>query len=597
MARLIGPDEACRIVYLASGSNKGKASAQGLTAAIYADEALTTLADIQTEGGVTIADSTVTVDDYSRIPLFRFPDGVDTVYTTVNGGPATALYARVDDRIDTLATALTAATSTADGALQRTGGTMTGDLTLSGSGADLSVGGTATVTGRLTASERLSMAGFLAPFGARRSTLPFRTEASFRQIFDSGHSWAGAGGSTTTDDTSTFYRGSQSVKVVTGGAGVQSFVRKTGLTSMDLTGKAIRIVFKILDTTHLRKSSPSIRLSAAADSSFVNNYNFDFYTDNGAANAHVQSNEWTVWTLPWSAVTSASGTYSLTNGVPSSRTGITALSFNMWDDSAAPITWWLDSIEVVPDTTVTPFPTGVVSITFDDTWSSPYTYAKPKMDALGYRGTWYSIVGNVGTSQYMTLNQLKTLRDLGHEVGGHSYLSVNHNATNGFASLTADDADYDMLRQKLWLEQNGFSSDSFAYPKGHFEATTDGTYVSEIAKRYFKTSRAISGGNYETQRPAQNQRLRSITGINDGSGLGGTTVTSLTAAGGVLDRIAGSGGWSILTFHQITTTTPTDSAECSQTGFNTLMDAINTRSIAVRPVAEVVDFYGFGGEA
>lgn len=486
--------------------------------------------------------------------------------------------------------------------LLRTGGTMTGDLVLSGSGTDLTVGGnasvagTATVTGRMTLTERLSMSGFLTPFGARDSRIPFRTNASFMQIFNSGHGWTFSGSATSTDDTTEYLRGSQSVKTITNGAGGSSFVRKTGLTSMDLTGKAIRLVFKVQDVAHLR-TAQAIRLRIASDSSFVNGYVFDVYAPSGAANAQVQSNEWTVWTVSWSSVANPSGTYTLTNGVPSSKTGFTAFSVEMFDDSAGAITWWLDSIEVIPDETVTPFPTGVISLCFDDTWASPYTYAKPKMDSLGYRGTFYTIAENVGVSQYMTLAQLKTLHSLGHEIAGHAYTSANHNATNGFSSLTADTVDYDMVRMKLWLEQNGFTSDNFAYPKGHFEATTDGTYVSEIARRYFKTSRSIGGGAYETQRPAQPQRLRALTAINDGVALGGRTVASLTAAGAELDRIAASGGWSIWTFHEIITTTPTDSARISQTGFNTLMDAIAAKNIAVRPVGEVIDYYGFGGES
>jgi hypothetical protein len=108
MARLIGPDEACRVVYLTGGTNAGKAAAQGLTAAIYTDIGLTAAADILTEAGAAISNSTITVDAYSRLPLFQFPDGVDTLYTSVNGGPVTALYARTDDRLDTLQTRVTA---------------------------------------------------------------------------------------------------------------------------------------------------------------------------------------------------------------------------------------------------------------------------------------------------------------------------------------------------------------------------------------------------------------------------------------------------------------------------------------------------------
>lgn len=463
----------------------------------------------------------------------------------------------------------------------------TGAVTVGGA---VAVGTTATVTGRLTTAERLAMAGFLAPFGARTKQPGFRTNASFLELFAAGHGWGGAGGSTSSDDTTVYYRGSQSRKVVTGGTGVQSFVSKSGLSAMDLTGKALRIVMKVEDVSRLR-TSQAIQLRIASDSGFVNGFVFDLYSHNGATNSHMQSNQWHVFTVPWTVVSSATGTYSLTNGVPNSRTGFTTIRLSVFDNSAGAATYWVDSIEVIPDPLTTLFPTGVISLTFDDSWASPYTLGKPKMDSLGYRGTFYNIVQNVGTSQYMTLDQLKQLRDLGHEIGGHAYLSANHNAALGFASLTADEVDYDFVRQKLWLQQNGFTSENFAYPKGQFQSTTDGVLVAEIAKRYWQTSRTISGGSYETLHPGEPQKVRAISAINDGSGLGGRTVASLTAAGGELDRIAGSAGWGIWTFHEITAGVAASSAQVSQAGFNTLMDAIAGKGIAVRPVSEVLDYY------
>lgn len=120
MARLTGPDEGSRLVYVTTGTDRGKALAAGFPVVVYSDSAGTLLADIQTTGGATISGSALTVDDYSMIPLFKFPDGVDTVYVKVNGGPATAVYARTDDRLDSVATDLaTEATARAAGALGR----------------------------------------------------------------------------------------------------------------------------------------------------------------------------------------------------------------------------------------------------------------------------------------------------------------------------------------------------------------------------------------------------------------------------------------------------------------------------------------------
>lgn len=108
MTRLIGPDEASRTVFLTSGSNAGKALAQGMSVPLYADAALSVPADVRstTDDLISGTPPTVIVDAWSQIPLFKFPDGADVVYTSVNGGPAVPLYARTDDRLDALAVAV-----------------------------------------------------------------------------------------------------------------------------------------------------------------------------------------------------------------------------------------------------------------------------------------------------------------------------------------------------------------------------------------------------------------------------------------------------------------------------------------------------------
>lgn len=96
MARLVGPDDGSRLAYQILADNT-LGSASGLTAVYYADEAATTLADIITyPDGDAIAGSAMTVAATSLLPLLKFPDGVDTVYVKVNGGPVTAVYSRVE---------------------------------------------------------------------------------------------------------------------------------------------------------------------------------------------------------------------------------------------------------------------------------------------------------------------------------------------------------------------------------------------------------------------------------------------------------------------------------------------------------------------
>lgn len=122
MARLVGPDDGSRLAYQIRSDN-ALGTAAGLTAVYYADEAATTLADIVTyPAGDPITGSAMTVAATSLLPLFQFPDGVDTIYVKVNGGPATAIYARVE------ASDVQAVGAAADAAQPRSTLTTKGDL-------------------------------------------------------------------------------------------------------------------------------------------------------------------------------------------------------------------------------------------------------------------------------------------------------------------------------------------------------------------------------------------------------------------------------------------------------------------------------------
>src|SRR3712207_97321 len=95
MARLLGPNNTVRIAFDVAKR------LQGRSLTLYTDSAETQLADVRaynanTPGvvGSALPGSKVTLDGESRIPLFWYPDGVDTVYGRVSrGGPLITLPA------------------------------------------------------------------------------------------------------------------------------------------------------------------------------------------------------------------------------------------------------------------------------------------------------------------------------------------------------------------------------------------------------------------------------------------------------------------------------------------------------------------------
>ncbi|WP_258314694.1 polysaccharide deacetylase family protein [Streptomyces sp. Act143] len=423
-----------------------------------------------------------------------------------------------------------------------------------------------------------------APSGRR----PRFRRATWSQQFQSGHGWTAAGAGTASsnpNDTEVFARGTQSVRVTTAGSGVQSYVRRTGMGALDLTGKMIRLVFRVEDVTHLSRI-----VFYAGTNSLANNFCWRLHTHAATGANYVQSGEWVTVHLQWSDVTTAAGTFTLSaQGLPSVRSGFTDFSFAVYDDAAGPVTYHLQAVELVPDTTSV-FPKGAVSLTFDDSHVSIHDLARPVMDPYGMPGTVYNIADAIGTGSFLTIEQMRSLQDFsGWEMAGHSYATSAHTAS--YSKLTAQQVDDDFRMLREWLVGKGFTSEHFAYPHGAFQKTTDGVPVDLLAARHFTTARSIISETSESSAPAMPFRLKALTGINDGSGIGGTTLSKVIGAGGPLDRCAGGGGWLILCLHRIVAGTPTASTEISQAGLGRLMEEIQKRGIAVLTVQEAMEYY------
>ncbi|WP_457492442.1 polysaccharide deacetylase family protein [Streptomyces sp. P5_D11] len=453
--------------------------------------------------------------------------------------------------------------------------------------ADLRSGGT--ITGDLAVTGRLTAGGYALPVVMPSGRRPAYRKATWSQQFQTGHGWTVGGSGTAssnTNDTTAFVRGTQSIRVTTAANAVQSQVRKLAGPAMDLTGKMIRLILKVDDVTHLDRLEFLI-----GTSTFSNYFRWTVHTHSAVNPNYVQSGEWVTVHLNWADVSASGGTYSVSsNGTPNSRSGFTDLQINAYDDGAGAVTYHLQAVELVPDTTET-FPSGVITVSFDDSYASVYDLARPKMDALGFSGTMFNIAEAIGSSGvYLNTTQMRSMQDFsGWEMGGHAYATAAHAAR--YTTLTEQQVDDDFRKLRSWLVSNGFASEHFAYPGGQFGNTTDGVPVDKIAARYFTSARSIISETVESFPAAMPHRLKAVTGINDGTSIGGVTVSSLTANGGKLDRCLNNGDWLNLCLHKIVSGTPADSTEISQTGFNTLMDAISSRGIPVITVSEAMRYY------
>lgn len=403
----------------------------------------------------------------------------------------------------------------------------------------------------------------LAPLWVQPSTILTTLQAS--------HGWTNNAGSTLATDSTDFTLGTQSVKITTGGAGAQANLSKTGMTSFDATGKALRIRVKVTDLTHMAELGCFL-----GSSSFANYYKWSIQVTGGSK--FLQSGDWAIITLSFHDAQTA--------GTPVRSALTDARLYVIDDNTGVPVVVNWQSFELIPDGSAT-WPNGVVSICFDDVYASQWTQAKPVLDAKGWPASCYSITDYLDTAGRLTAAQLMTAQDqYGWEIGGHASTGANHSTSYTGLSAAALEADIRAQRAKL-LARGLRGADGTAYPLGQFGLTTDGQSTTDIVRAHWAYARTTASRTKETLRPADRWRLRAISGISTFAG--GVTPTSLTTATtGEIAKCLANKSWLILVFHDITAGAPAATTQCSLTDFTSIVTAISAAGIPVRTVGEVL---------
>lgn len=139
----------------------------------------------------------------------------------------------------------------------------------------------------------------------------------------------------------------------------------------------------------------------------------------------------------------------------------------------------------------------VVTFGFDDGTTNQLEAAATLAEA-GMKATFYVNSGNVGkTPEFMTWDDLTHLRDLGHEIGGHTTNHVNLEqllATQGAEAVEAEVCeDRDAISEALELDVV-----SFAYPNGAYDKT-DPTIRQIVAECGYTSARTTEGINPPTE--------------------------------------------------------------------------------------------------
>ncbi|WP_231391715.1 polysaccharide deacetylase family protein [Arthrobacter sp. 35W] len=187
----------------------------------------------------------------------------------------------------------------------------------------------------------------------------------------------------------------------------------------------------------------------------------------------------------------------------------------------------------------------VVSLTFDDGNADQLTAANT-MNLLGMKGTFFIPSGFINAPGYLTQADLTTLKNAGHEIGGHT---VTH---PDLTTLPADEATRQICNDRVNLANWGFTTTSFAYPF----AAENPAVQALVASCGYNSARGLGdistkfGCNgcpfAETIPPANPMVTQAPDEVE--------STWTLADLQGIVTKAESVGGWVQFTFHHISAT-------------------------------------------
>lgn len=266
------------------------------------------------------------------------------------------------------------------------------------------------------------------------------------------------------------------------------------------------------------------------------------------------------------ATVPASGGWSTASGEFSVGVGVSSVTvFHLIKGNG---TLTLDNAAITPKSgPVGIFNTGAVTFRFDDNLSSQYESAAPKLDAAGFKGSFYVIshqTSNDGFPGFMSHADVLNLSSRGHEIGAHTRTHPD------LTTLTQAQQQDEICGSRQDILSWGVTPIlSFAYPYGAYNASTDA-----VVKSCGLSSAATSNGGYVTQAsdPFQLERQAILNS------------TTLAQVKQWVDNAAANHVWLIMSFHGIETTG--DQYSMTPTVFNQVVDYVKQKGIPVVTISQ-----------
>jgi len=179
-------------------------------------------------------------------------------------------------------------------------------------------------------------------------------------------------------------------------------------------------------------------------------------------------------------------------------------------------------------------PSALISINFDDGYTSAYEIGLPLVEAAGYKVTEFIITGKLGMPTYVTSAQVLDEESRGHEIQAHTrthpHLSTLTDAQQQDEIEGSKDDLTMLLRHAPTL---------FAYPYGDFNSTT----LTLVQQDGFAAARSINNDSVQQNTTTANRFQLFSQGLSN--------TTTLADVQSWIDMAATNKTWLILVFHRI----------------------------------------------
>jgi peptidoglycan/xylan/chitin deacetylase (PgdA/CDA1 family) len=397
----------------------------------------------------------------------------------------------------------------------------------------------------------------------RRSILDV-SPVTMNTTMQTGHGWTATTiGSSNLNDTTDYVMGSQSAQVTTTTTATTfNFDSPTFATPLDLTGRQLRVLMKLDNVVNVS----NLRLYAG-DAAMANAYQWQLQTPTTDPTAtYFKEGEWQWITLSFADAPTLVGA--------PTRNSISKLRFRCAANNGTAFTLHVQAVALIP--TPTAWPTGVLTLTFDDAYASHATIAAPYLADRGMAGTAFPIRDQVGQPGRLTVADCQRLRRFYRwEFGAHSDTLVAH--TSGYPAMTLAAALADLDANRQWLYDNDLGdATGAAWPIGKF---TTGLAVAVAGRVAWCRANTNTANPQETLPPSDPLRLRSLAPSAT------TTLASMTA---LIDQAYANAGWLCITIHDIAATA-SGATQMPTATFTGLVDYAVTRGIPVRTISQILD--------